>query len=61
MRVALFATAALLGVALAVQAYYARSFSAHATRTVRIVWGVNMGLLAVLIVGILAYAVVGVG
>ena len=61
MTVALLAAAALLGVALGVQVHYARTYATHATRTVKIVWGVNMGLLVVLIVGIVGYALVGVG
>lgn len=61
MTFALIAIAALLCVALGVQVYYARAYATHATRAVKIVWGVNMGLLVVLIVGVVAYAFVGVG
>lgn len=46
----------LLGVALGVQVYYARMYAASATRTVRIVWGLNMALLVILMVGLLYYS-----
>ena len=61
MTFALIAIAALLCVALGVQVYYARAYSAHATLAVKIVWGFNMALLVVLIVAVIGYAFVGVG
>lgn len=61
MRTALLAIAALLGVALAVQVVYARSYAANANITTKVVWGVNMALLAALAAGLVWYALVRVG
>ncbi len=56
MTIALIAIAALLGVALVVQVVYARAYWPNSTRAVRIVWGVNIGLLTVVAIGLLYYA-----
>lgn len=61
MRTALLAIAVLLGVALAVQVVYARSYAGNANITTKVVWGVNMALLAALAVGLVWYALVRVG
>lgn len=49
MRPVYLAVAALLGVAIAVQVVYARSYAPNATRAARIVWAANVALLAVLL------------
>ncbi len=61
MRTALLAIAGLLGVALAVQVVYARTYAANANTTTKAVWGVNMALLAALVAGLVWYALVRVG
>lgn len=56
MRVALLAIAALLGVALVVQVVYARMYAANANRTTKVVWGLNIALLASVLAGTVFYA-----
>ncbi len=56
MRLALVSTATLLGVALVLQIAYARNYSAQATRATKVVWGLNMALLVLVIVGLVVYA-----
>ncbi|MDZ4169329.1 MAG: hypothetical protein U1E26_06710 [Coriobacteriia bacterium] len=56
MSVALLAVAALLFGALGVQVVYARTFAAHANRTTKILWGLNITLLAALVIGLAWYA-----
>lgn len=52
MRVSLLVIAALLLVAIGVQIVYARAYAANATRSTKVVWGVNIGLLTVVLVGL---------
>lgn len=61
MRIALLAIAALLGVALVVQVVYARTYAANANRTTKVVWGVNIALVAATMAGLVWYAFARVG
>lgn len=56
MRTGLLAIAALLGVVLVAQVVYARTYAALANRTTKVVWGLNMALLAALMIGTVWYA-----
>ncbi len=61
MRTALLAGAALVCVALAVQVLYARAYAPNATKTTKLIWGVNIAMLVALAAGLAWYAVARVG
>ena len=44
--------AALVAVAIGVQVYYARTYWAQANTTAKAIWGVNIGLLVALLIGV---------
>lgn len=46
------AIAVMVAVALGVQVYYARAYAAQANTTAKVIWGVNITLLAALLLGV---------
>jgi len=56
MRSALLVIAALLFVAIVVQVSYARAYAANANRPTKVLWGVNIGLLVALLIGLVWFA-----
>lgn len=56
MRPALLIVAALLLVAIWVQVTYARAYSANVNGATKVIWGVNIGLLVALLIGLVWFA-----
>ena len=56
MNVALLLIAALLLGIIGFLVFYAKTYAANANRMTKVVWGINIGLLAVLLVGLVWYA-----